>query len=390
LVIIGFFYTLSGVLIFPAILLAVLAIAILFSESETRMRSITFSLRAAPQYALASTLLLLMACIGALSLFATLGKMYVADMYARQAFEIQAEQRKLAIGYIEKAIQLNPQEGQYFVFRGRMYLALANEALGKLDTKDNEKAVQEIQLFVRESVRSLVRGRNLLPGDIFSQEGLAQQLESLGNKDEAFVAYQDAEKIEPKNPMYPTRMAKIRIIQAQTEEQQDRKNQYFIEADRLLEKSLAIKGNYGEAWYQKALLAEGQKNMDKAIEFAQKALDTDNDIRSGLLVARLYQARGGEKDTKAAEELLNKILGVNDNEINAQLSLALLYEKTGRTQEAIDRYEKARDLLPQGAKKARDQIDEIVQGLKDGTRQQQIQSQDQGYGVDVAAPESNQ
>lgn len=385
LLIVGFFYGISGAVIFPGVLLAVLAMAVLLNESEARMQSITFSLRSAPQYALASTLLLLVACIGALALFATLGKSYTADIYAGHAFGVQGSDKKQAIGSIEKAIGLNAREGQYFIFRGRMYFAVANEELAKLKENPEEKDIQQIQLLVVESWRSIVRGRDLMPGSIFAQEALIQVLEALGKEDDVINAYRDAMKIEPKNPIYPTKIAEIRIVTASRS--QDKKEEYFSEAEKLLESALALKQNYGEAWYQKALLWEGRKNLDRALEHAQKATSFSGDMRSYLLVARLYQLRNGDGDVEKSEDIYKKLLTVNNKEVYAQLGLAGLYEKTGRSDEAIASYTKVRDLLPDGAETARKQLNDIITALKDGTRQEQIRAQSQEQGIVVPAPE---
>lgn len=382
LVIIGFFYGISGSVVIPALLLSILGMALLLSESGVQARFVTFSLRAAPQYALASTLLLLVACIGALALFATLGKMYAADIYAGRAGQEQVGNTKGAIENTDKAIRLNGQEGQYYILRGQMFLALANEALSKVSQGDksdkNSESMQQAQLLAGEAARSILQGRNLLPGNIFAQEVLAQTLESLGYIQDAYDAYDGAASIEPKNPMYPANKARIRIIQAESKEGKE-KDDMYAEADRFIGEALALKANYGEAWYQKALLLEGKKDLDGSVDAAKKALEAARDTRTGFLLARLYQERNKDGDVKNAESILNAILGVNDKEINVQLSLAGLYERTGRTKEAIERYTKVRDLLPKESDKAKEQLSTIIEDLKNGksTQQVEMQSQDQ-------------
>lgn len=380
LVIVGFFYGISGSVVFPALLLSILGMALLLSESGVQPRYVTFSLRAAPQYALASTLLLLVACIGALALFATLGKMYAADIYAGRAVQEQAGDVKAGIANADKAIGLNGHEGQYFILRGQMFYKLATEALSKVNQDDksdkNSESIQQAQLLAGEAIRNLAQGRNLLPGNIFAQEALAQTLESLGYMQDAYDAYDGAVSIEPKNPMYPVNKARIRIMQAEGKEGKE-KDDMYAEADRFIGEALVLKANYGEAWYQKALLLEGKKDLDGSVDTAKKALEATRDTRTGFLLARLYQERNKDGDAKNAEGILNAILGVNDKEVNAQLSLAGLYERTGRTKEAIERYTKVRDLLPKESNKAREQLSTIIDDLKNGKSTQQVEAQNQ-------------
>lgn len=374
----GFFYGLSGTVLLPAVVIGVFAVSLLMYESGARAETVVFSLRSAPQYALASTLLLLVSCIGALALFATLGKMYVADMYAGNAFRKQFSDPTGAVQEIEKAIRLNGKEGQYFVFRGRMYLAIAEQQATEIDAQqensenDREQA-RQIQLLVAEGVRSITRGRDLLPGNIFAQEVLAQTVESLQALDDAYTLYEEASRIEPKNPMYPVKMAQIKIAQAQRAEDPE---SLYGQADRLLADAMALKENYSEVWYQKALISEGREDMNGAIDNATRALEYGQDMRTALLLARLYQTRNGEGDAKTAENILTSILSVNDKEINALLGLAGLYEKSGRTDEAVNTYTKARDLLPAGAQNARQQLDEVINRVKNGGTGQPIQNPD--------------
>lgn len=370
-ILLAFFYGVSGAIIFSGIWVALLSIAILLNENGVQMKLTTLSLRAIPKYAFVSTLFLLVACMGTLAIFSTLGKMYVADVYAQYAIKEQTDEKK-AIKYIEKSIQLNPNEGQYYVFRGRIYLAIANKKLSESkNVSDLEgKDIQEIQSLVAESVQSIIKGRDISPKDIFAQEALIQVLDSLGRKEDLYNVYGEAREIEPKNPVYPLKMAEIRIAQAEGEEDKEKR---YVEAENLLDEVLSLKQNDGEIWYQKALLWEGRNDLDRSVEFAKKSREMSQDIRYGLLLARLYQVRDKEGDLKESEKIFEKILSVNNKEVNAYLGLAGIYEKTGRFDKAIDQYEKAKNLVPVGSDEVRNQLEEIIKNLKEGNRQQQIQ-----------------
>lgn len=377
----GFFLNISGSVIFPGVLVSLLAVAILIAESGAQAEYRTISLRAMPQYALASTGSLFLLCVGMLTLFVLLGKMYIADVYASRAFAVQAQDAKRGIENIDKAIRFNGKEGQYSVFRGQMYFTLVNKALGSSDSNEGEKSKEEtrqIQEWIGETIRSLKNGRDQLPGSAFAQESLAQTVESLGSMEDAFNAYKEAEKIEPKNPAYPVRMAQIRIAQA---EKLENKEVLYAEAERYIGDALALKGDYSEAWYQKALIFEGRKDLDQALDFSQEGLKSGRDIRSALQVARLYQVRGKEGDDKNAEDILKSILDFSAKEINAQLMLAGLYEKMNRKEESIALYESARDLLPEASQKLRDQINALINKLKNGETVKQ---------TEMSAPTPNQ
>jgi len=128
-------------------------------------------------------------------------------------------------------------------------------------------------------------------------------------------------------------------------------------------------------------------DVDGAIESMGNALVNERTNLNYIFnLARLYQERNVEDDSKTAEALYEYILTVNDKEINTHFSLGMLYEKMNKKDEAIKKYRDVLALLPDGSDQAEKQIQRMISNIQNGIENTQENLTD----VPEIAPESTQ
>jgi tetratricopeptide (TPR) repeat protein len=225
----------------------------------------------------------------------------------------------------------------------------------------------------------------------------------------AISAYEAARALEPQNPYLDIAVGKLKLMEAQSsgDEAIDEKNKLIQEAKELFEsakeKTTFEDGEqeisiFAPAHYYIAITEEALNNIDEAIKSMMMALQITQMDRSlsqqqllsrqvnyGFNLARLLQVRGSDEDNKNAENLLLQIIGVNDQEINSHLNLALLYEKTGRSDEALEEYKKILHMIPETDEKSRENIQGLIDTVEQGgSNVDASRTQDVNDGMDKA------
>ncbi len=358
----------SSVIIF-LVIMGALTTEILFLESDVKDKSITFSLKTSPKFALTLAFISLLIFASVAFLFVFFGKMYVADLRMGQAVRSQKVSEGGSITRIGEAIKLNGKEGRYFSRLGQEYLVLTNEEMLK---GEQERDINKIKAYLTAGVQAGVIGRNLTPKDVNTVETLAQIYENSGiylseGLDLAEKEYRTALELEPNNPTFYVRLGLIKTKIAATKEKIEEKIALIEEASGLFKQAIEVRKNFDSAYYNLSSTEEALGQADLAIEDMQKAVSIQgNNINYVFNLARLLQARGKDDDNKVAEALFKQILGVNDREINTHFNLGLLYEKTDRKSEAAAEYQKVVDLLPQGSEKTKEQLEKMISNIKNG------------------------
>jgi tetratricopeptide (TPR) repeat protein len=359
----------EGSVLLMGALLATAAIAALLRESESEENYLNLSLKASPKYALALAFVFMVVSAGVAFLFVFVGKAFVADVYAGQAVRQTQITEEGSIAKLVKAINLYNREGRYYTRAGQEFMVLANNELLK---GEQDRNLDNLRKYLNNSIAFSVRGRDLMKNDSLAVETLAQVYENAGfyitdSLKLAEETYQRAQELEPHNPNYYLKLGQIKVSQAVASKDENEKKELTQEAKDLFQKSVDEKKNFAPGYYNLALVEEALGGIDGAIEKMGNAAALDrNNVTYLFNLGRLYQARGKDDDNKKAEELFKAVLGVNDKEINAHFSLGLLYEKTDKKNEAIDKYQKVIDLLPAGSKDARDRIEKMIANIKAG------------------------
>lgn len=382
----------GGILVFGVLLLA-LSVRVVQGESSSEVATKTFSLKTSPQYALMHSFLFLVVVIGVIFGCVTFGKMFIDDLNAGKAVRAQEEGNFTeGLRYLLKTNDLNHKEGRYYIIGAQYSLILANISIMENDG--------QVVYHINNAVDQAVLGVNMMPNDVFANEVAGFVYES-GWKylssdalDQARKFYKKASDLEPGNPSLYISLGKIDLIEMQSikavdEESIARKKELAENAKKLFETAenkFSLKDQYAPVYYYLATTNEflgdidkAIENMDKAVRLSKKGLNTNKketydkamsqQINYGFNLARLLQIRGADKDNvnaqvdnERAESLFRQILGVNDDELGALLSLGALYESTKRWDDAVEQYNKVIEVLPKDSQ-ARKSVQKLIDDL---------------------------
>lgn len=389
------FWSVDGVIVIYGVLIAAVLIGVLRgSLAETQDNKYVLSMSASPQHALSFAFLSILVAVGVIFGFVTLGKMFAADVYAGSALRERAKGAyEKSADLFKKAVTLNENEGRYYTVISQYGLELANMELAKEESQRNTEAIVQ---YIKGATSSALIGKNLMPNDVFANETAGFIYENSGGYVQGALtsslnAYQRARELEPKNPYLDVAVGKLKLVEAQAkgESASEEKTALINEAKVLFEEArnkttFEYNGQqvsvFAPAHYYISVVAEASGDMDEAIKSMSTALQVtqaigaDNnkeqqlsrEINYGFNLARLLQVRGTEEDNKNAEKILLQIIGINDKEVNSLLSLGLLYERSGRKDEAISEYKKILAILPESDVKARENIQNLIDTIEQG------------------------
>jgi tetratricopeptide (TPR) repeat protein len=359
-------FSLNSSIILISALVAILAVAIGLVNYPEKFKDLNLSFRASPKYALALAAIFLTLSAGVVILF-TLGfKMYLADYYANQSLKASDINQKIAM--INKAIVLAPYQDVYYINLANDYMALANqEAQGG----NNQTIIQNsLSLAIEKGKQAL----DIEPNNVADSEAMALIYENAsfyvrGALDWAETLYDKDIVLEPDNPTPYIRLALINMARANAETAKTEQAHYINEAIKQYDLAIGKKNDLDAAYYGKAIAYESLNQIDDAIDQLKKAvLLTTNNADYQFELGRLYFNRGissklsqtasnnittgteanqnlsvtggqggtiaKNDDVKTAEQLFLSIIQANPNHANALYSLALLYQKTGETDNA--------------------------------------------------------
>lgn len=359
----------EGTLIIISALMGIMALAATLKESGSEEKYLSLSLKASPKFALALAFVFMVISAGVAFLFVFLGKVYVADVYAKTADSKIATDQDQALANMAKSIQLVSYEPRYFIQLGQYYMMAANkEAMKGQDERD----VNKIQQLLNYSIAATRQGSDMSPSDISSAEAMAQIYENAGlyvgdSLNLALDMYKKGLVLEPHNPNFYLKIGLIKIGQATASKDDQQKKQLVQEAIDSFQSSVKEKDNFDAGYYQLSLAQSAMGDNDHAIENATKAAQINPQSADYLLaLARLYQTRGKDDDIKAAEQIYKLIISQNDKDINAHFYLGLLYEKEKKKNEAKDELKKVSALLPDNSADTKKQIDKMISNIDAG------------------------
>ena len=370
----GCLFTVShGSILLVTVLLGILAVAAVLSESRLEEKFLRLSVKASPKFALAMSFISLLLMVGVAFVFVLMGRALVADVYAgigaRQQTSIEEGG---SVSYFVRAANLNPREGFYYLRLGREFLALANQEAAKSEEERDTNAIVQYLAAARTAAE---RGRSLLPGNSVAQENLAVVYDGIsffdpGALELAKRSYEQFLEMESRNPEVYIKLGQLDLAEARRTEDESVREEIIGRAKEKFNTALEIREGYPVAHYQLALAEDLLGNGDEAIGHLEQAVaqaGVAGNLSYTFTLARAYQNRDEEGDSERAEALFRAILGVNDRELNALLNLAILYERNGERDRAIEAYEDTLEALPEeGSDQARGQIEAFIQNLREG------------------------
>jgi tetratricopeptide (TPR) repeat protein len=252
------------------------------------------------------------------------------------------------IKYLERAKEINPRFDYYWRDLSQAYLAKVNQKLKKGDRDiQNEifSAIEAVKTATDKINKNNVANWSVRAFTYQSLFGIAT-----GAEDWAIKCWDEALKLEPKNPYYLTQRG-IALLQKQN----------FDEAKANFEKAIEFKPDYAPAHFQIALLYQQRGEIDKAIS---KLKETKNlapfDVGLAFQLGLAYYQKGNYQ--KAKDELERATL-LNPNYANALYFLGLTYDQLGEKEKAIEKFRKVAELNPDI-----ELIRKIIKNLEEGKR----------------------
>ena len=367
-IIISLLFTTSNTLVLLSMLAAILAVAMAIVNYPEKFKTLNLSFRASPKYALALAAIFLTLSAGVVILFTMGIKLYLADVYVLQSIKAGDTNKKIAM--LNKAIILAPYQDAYYINLANNYMALANQ---EVNGARNQTVIENnLSLAIDTGKKAL----NLSANNVNNAQAMALIYENAsfyvqGALEWAENLYNKAIELDPDSPTPYLRIALINMARANAEKDKTQQEYYINEAIKKYDLALAKKSDFAAANYGKAIAYERLSKIDDAIDQLKKAviLTRDNvdyrfelgrlffnrgvaappgiaqsaseDITTGAEAEQdlsvSSQAGGTIKkndDVATAEQLFLSIIQANPNHANALYSVALLYQKTGETENA--------------------------------------------------------
>jgi len=367
-IIFSLLFSMNNSLVLISCIIGILAVSMAIVNYPEKFKTLNLSFRASPRYALALAAIFLTLSAAVVILFTMGVKMYLADIYLKQSLSTADINQKIT--KINKAIVLAPYQDVYYLNLANNYMSLANQEVnGKADQAIIENSLSS-------AIDSGKKALTLSPNSTSDNESMALIYENAsfyvqGALEWAENLYNKVIELSPDSPTPYLRMALINMARANAEKDKTQKEYYINEAIKKYDLALAKKTDFGAANYGKAIAYEQLNKIDDAIDQLKKAVILTNDnIDYRFELARLFFNRGvaatagiaqsateditngteanqdlsvsgsaggtikkGD-DVAMAEQLFLSIVQANPNHANALYSLALLYQKTGETDNA--------------------------------------------------------
>ncbi|MBU3942624.1 tetratricopeptide repeat protein [Patescibacteria group bacterium] len=285
------------------------------------------------------------------------GQRYVSAVsYLNAATEVQAGRGTEAIGKLETAIRISPRVDLYWREIAQMYLS------GVSSAEDNQNA----QAFVNGAVNAAKAATETNPKNVDNWSIRGYIYQNLigtvgGTKDWSVSAYEEALKLEPINPFFPTQagISIMKEVSGLGEERKGEKSELIAKAKEKFNQAIELKSDYASAHFQLAMAyqAEGdQENMATSLETTKEVAPFDVGVAFQLGVI-YYQM----KDFKKAQQEFERTLLLSPGYANALYFLGLVYDEQGETDKALQVFEALKANNPENGV-----VIQILKNLKNG------------------------
>lgn len=282
------------------------------------------------------------------------GQRYIAEIRYQQALTaVQVGDNQKAVNYLLSAIfHTGQKQDHYLRDLAQVYLFRIQEELNRTKVTPEEIG-QRITSLIANAVNSATTATNLEPNNVanWTVRGLVyQNLINLigGAQDWAIKSYEEAAKLEPKNPFIFTQIGRVYLAQNNLEKAREQ-----------FEKSLALKTDYAPAHFQLAMVYIQENKIKEAInKLEETKLVAPFDIGLAFQLGLLYY---NDNQFDKAQVELERAVSFDPNYSNARYFLGLIYDKKGKKDLAIEQFERIAQLNPDN-----EEVPKILANLKAG------------------------
>lgn len=309
---------------------------------------------------------------GGIFLFYLEGARYLSEIKYAQALTASEEGKTKRL--LGRAINLNPQEENFWRSLADYYLLQANQEAGKqAKGKKAKKAKNEkLSQSVANAVSASRRATDINPRNVANWQKRGRVYSQIigwsdGAFDWAVKSYRKALDREPNNPYLLTELGKAYLTQARLTKDEKEKSALLKKAEGSLRKALTRKRNYAPAAYQMASVFNLQGKTKETIRILEGIKNTNpsvlgydpmKDTRLAFQLGVLYF---NQEEFGKAQRELERAVSLNSKYSNARYFLGLTYDKQGRKNKAISQFEEIKGLNPENK-----EIQNILSNLREG------------------------
>ena len=329
---------------------------------------IEFLPRSSPLLALTVNFALTLIFIFGLGILILGGQRYTAEMNYFEGIKAWGKgESNIALNKLEKAASINPKMDLYWRELSQVYLQGVNIESRRTDLPQAD-INQRVQIFINNSVNSAKTAVDVNPQNVanWSVRGfIYQNLIGIvgGVEDWAVKSYEEALKLEPANPYYPTQAGIVLLRESLllSEEEAGLRDELFVKAETKFKKAIDLKSDYAPARFQLAIVYQSQGKIDESIKELEKTkILAPSDVGLAFQLGLIYYQ---VKDYEKAQAEFERAIGIDPNYANALYFLGLVYDQKGEKSEAIESFRKVLDLNP-----GNEEVKKILENLREGKR----------------------
>jgi tetratricopeptide (TPR) repeat protein len=307
------------------------------------------------------------------SLFVIGQKYASAFSYGSGLNAITAGNLEKAIARLDSARTLDRNSDESLRVLSQALILRARNTLNGQSPLDisGDKQIQ-FQNDVASAVTIAKQATDVNPADSLNWENLGSIYESLiglaaNSQNFAVQNYERAIELDPQNPQQPINMARVNVIVADllqgVEGQNNARNESLSQALNYIQKSVDLKGDYAPAHFLMAQVFVRQGEIQKAItKGAELTAASPSDAGLAFQLGILYYQSGTFNEAQKEFERAVTIAVSNGGDYaNARYFLGLIYDRQGRTSQAIAQFENIEKFNPDNA-----EVKTILSNLRAG------------------------
>ena len=246
--------------------------------------------------------------------------------------------------HLETAVRISPKADIYWREIAQVYLQAMSETAVRTDLTQAE-ITRQVQLYINSAVNAAKVATEINPNNVvnWSSRGVVyQNLIGIvgGTKDWAVSAYDEALKLEPTNPYFPTQAGIVILSEANrlSQEQTGEKTKLLTEAEEKFNKAIQLKSDYAAAHFQLAVVYQAQGKQTEMIAQLEKTKSmAPFDVGLAFQLGLIYYQM---KDFPKAQIELERAIMLNNDYANALYFLGLVYDELNQKELAIKVFER--------------------------------------------------
>lgn len=273
------------------------------------------------------------------------GQRYVSAISYLNGVKLWQEGKsELSLKSLGRAATISPAVDLYWREIAQAYLQNIDIIANNSSLSQDQKR-QTLQFSVNQCVNAAKTATEVNPKNPINWSLRGSVYQNLigtvgGTKDWSVQAYEEALKLEPANPSYPTQagVSVLREAGNLSEQEKDKKSILLDEAKKYFEEAITLKSDYAAAHFQLARIYMDQNKEDEMVDSLEKAKESaPYDVGLAFQLGLIYYQK--ENFGKAQIELERAVF-LSPDYANALYFLGLTYDKLKQKDMALIVFQK--------------------------------------------------